>query len=181
MTQPLAVRWRPTTLNTNRTDQVTTDSPIGMMILLGINGVGPVGGHTVAILSNGLDKESPVENRALAEQIVDRGGALVSEQPLGVPAMPRNLIQRNRIQSGMSVGTIVMQTSIRGDSMHTVRFTLLTKGITALCTVRISLLSSVPRGPSENCSSQGFTARLLPLTWGPKLDSVATHCRLDAC
>lgn len=82
------------------------------------------GAHTVAVLANGLETVYPKKNSHLAQEILDRGGALVSEQPFGAPAIPRNLVQRDRIQSGMSAGTIVMQTDIIGGSMHTVRFTL---------------------------------------------------------
>lgn len=81
-------------------------------------------GHTVAVLANGLDSVYPKKNAHLAADILARGGALVSEQPFGAPAVSRNLVQRDRLQSGMSVGIIVMQTDIVGGSMHTVRFCL---------------------------------------------------------
>lgn len=83
------------------------------------------GGHTVAILANGLDSVYPAQNRGLAERILAAGGALLSEQSLGTPALPRNLVSRDRLQSGMSAATIVMQTDLRGGTMHTVRFALL--------------------------------------------------------
>jgi len=83
------------------------------------------GGHTVAILANGLDSIYPAQNRALAERILAAGGALLSEQPLGTPALPRHLVARDRLQSGMSAATIVMQTDLTGGTMHTVRFALL--------------------------------------------------------
>lgn len=83
------------------------------------------GGHTVAVLANGLDTVYPRANKALAEEILARGGALVSEQPPGVPAAASNLVQRDRLQCGMSLATFVMQTDLVGGSMHTVRFTLL--------------------------------------------------------
>jgi len=82
-------------------------------------------GHTVAILANGLDKVYPRENAKLADEIVAAGGALVSEQGFGVPAAASNLVQRDRLQCGMSLATFVMQTDLVGGSMHTVRFTLL--------------------------------------------------------
>lgn len=82
-------------------------------------------GHTVAVLANGLDSVYPKKNARLAEEILDSGGALVSEQPFGAPAIARNLVSRDRLQSGMSAGTIVMQTAVVGGSMHTVRFTVL--------------------------------------------------------
>ena len=83
------------------------------------------GAHTVAVLANGLDAIYPKKNAALADRILESGGALISEQPFGTSAIPRNLVQRDRLQSGMSVGTIVAQTDIVGGSMHTVRFTLM--------------------------------------------------------
>lgn len=82
-------------------------------------------GRTVAILGNGLDTVYPRENEGLAEDILAAGGAVVSEQPFGEPARPGYLVDRDRLQSGCCVGTFVMQTDIRGGSMHTVRFTLL--------------------------------------------------------
>jgi DNA processing protein len=94
-------------------------------------------GYTVAVLGSGLDKVSPAENRALAEEIVERGGALVSEQPFGVPGRPVNQIRGCRLQSGLSVATIVMQTDLAGGSMHTVR--------SALAQGRL-LVAPVPRG-----------------------------------
>lgn len=83
------------------------------------------GGHTVAILANGLDAVYPGQNRKLAERILSAGGALLSEQPLGTPALPRHLVARDRLQSGMSAATIVMQTDLIGGTMHTVRYAVL--------------------------------------------------------
>lgn len=82
------------------------------------------GGYTVAILANGLDSIYPKKNEALAREILDKGGALISEQPVGTKAFGAHLVQRDRLQSGMSLATFVMQTDIVGGTMHTVRFTL---------------------------------------------------------
>jgi len=83
------------------------------------------GGHTVAILANGLDTVYPGQNRELAARILAAGGALLSEQPMGTPALPKHLVARDRLQSGMSAATIVMQTDLIGGTMHTVRFAAL--------------------------------------------------------
>jgi DNA processing protein len=83
------------------------------------------GGHTIAVLANGLDMVYPAINKNLAKRILDAGGALLSEQVFGVTATPQNLVQRDRIQSGLSVATLVLQTDIQGGTMHTVRFTLM--------------------------------------------------------
>jgi len=82
-------------------------------------------GHTVAVLANGLDRVHPRQNEPLAARILAAGGALLSEQPPGTAALPRHLVARNRIQSGMSTATAVMQTDLVGGTMHTARYTLL--------------------------------------------------------
>ena len=76
---------------------------------------------TVAVMGGGLDRIYPAENRELAVAIVDRGGALVSEQPFGARPHAGNLVARNRLQSGLSAALVVAQTGVRGGSMHTVR------------------------------------------------------------
>jgi DNA processing protein len=80
------------------------------------------GGRTVAILGNGLDRVYPRENTQLANEIVANGGALLSELPFGAPPIARNLIQRDRLQSGMSGAVVIAQTGIKGGTLHTARF-----------------------------------------------------------
>jgi DNA protecting protein DprA len=81
-----------------------------------------VGGRTVAVLGNGLETVYPAANRLLAERIVQAGGLLLSEQPCGTPALARNLVARDRLQSGLAVATILFESSITGGAMHTARF-----------------------------------------------------------
>lgn len=66
-------------------------------------------GKTIAVLGRGLDKIYPSENTRLAEKIVDNGGCLISEYPLGYPALRSNFASRNRIISGMSRAVIVVE------------------------------------------------------------------------
>ena len=107
-------------------------------------------GYTVAVMANGLETIYPKKSKALAYRILDAGGAWLSEQPFGTPAIPSNLVSRDRLQSGMSAGTIVMQTDIKGGSMHTLRFTLLQ---------RRRLFAPVPSGQhSKEPKSQGVLA-----------------------
>lgn len=78
------------------------------------------GGRTVAVVGSGLGDLYPPENRRLADEIAE-SGAVVSEFPLKTPGIPRNFPQRNRIISGMSLGVVVAQGSIRSGSMITAR------------------------------------------------------------
>lgn len=67
------------------------------------------GGLTVAVLGNGLDTVYPRENLRLAERIVAAGGAIVSEFAIGVRPEASNFPRRNRIISGMTLGTLVTE------------------------------------------------------------------------
>jgi len=66
-------------------------------------------GRTVAIWGTGIDVPYPKENAKLAERILEGGGAILSEFPLGTFPAPQNFPIRNRIISGMSVGVLVVE------------------------------------------------------------------------
>lgn len=96
-------------------------------LALGIDGVAheaalSAGSRTVAVLGSGLDIVSPKAHEGLAERILDGGGALLSEQPLGTKPLPRTLVARNRLQSGLAADLLVGQSGVEGGTMHTVRF-----------------------------------------------------------
>lgn len=67
------------------------------------------GGKTVAVWGTGIDVIYPKENKRLAEEILLKGGAILSEYPLGTFPAPQNFPVRNRILSGMSVGVLVVE------------------------------------------------------------------------
>ena len=95
----------------------------------GHKGALKVGGKTTAILANGLDHNSiyPPENQDLAEEIVQNGGLLISEYRIGTPVNRYNLVARDRLQSGLSLATLVVQTGEHGGTMHAATATLQAK------------------------------------------------------
>ncbi|WP_187355480.1 DNA-processing protein DprA [Paenibacillus tengchongensis] len=81
-------------------------------------------GQTVAVLAQGLDTGIyPAENRSLAQEILERDGCWLSEYTLGVRGRPNFFVERDRLQAGLSAGVVVIETDIKGGTMHTVGFT----------------------------------------------------------
>lgn len=82
------------------------------------------GGATVAVLGTGIDEIYPRRHQSLAEEIVASGGAVVSEFPLGCRPLARNFPRRNRIITGLTLGTLVVEAAMRSGSLVSARLAL---------------------------------------------------------
>lgn len=89
------------------------------------------GGLCIAVLPSPVDNIVPSRNSRLAQEILDKGGALVSEYAPGEPAYKQNFIARNRIMSGLGQVVLVTQAAVKSGSLHTARFAM-DQGITVM-------------------------------------------------
>ncbi|WP_332699311.1 DNA-processing protein DprA [Devosia sp.] len=79
---------------------------------------------TIAVLAGGFDKIYPDENIPLAHDILDHGGVLLTEMPLGWEPRARDFPRRNRLVSGLSLGIVVVEAAKRSGSLITARLAL---------------------------------------------------------
>ena len=81
-------------------------------------------GRTIAILGNSIDSIYPKENEIIAQKIIEYGGAIISEYPIGSKIEKKNFPARNRIISGLSKGVIVVEAKEKSGSLITADFAL---------------------------------------------------------
>lgn len=121
---------RPTAYGQQVTKTLTTDlANTGLTIVSGLaRGVDGIahqtaleqGARTIAVVASGLDRTYPPEHKHLAQQILDSGGAIMSEYPLGTRPDARFFPRRNRIIAGATLGTLVTEAGEKSGTWHTV-------------------------------------------------------------
>jgi DNA processing protein len=82
------------------------------------------GGTTIAVMGCGIDVIYPAEHRKLAAEIVEKGGALISELPVGTQPLAENFPTRNRILSGLCLGVVIVEAAEKSGSLITARMAL---------------------------------------------------------
>lgn len=77
---------------------------------------------TVAVLAGGLHSIYPKENLTLSLEILENNGLLISELAFGMNPYKSTFVERDRLQSGLSIGIVVIETGTKGGTLHTVGF-----------------------------------------------------------
>ncbi|TSC82663.1 MAG: DNA processing protein [Parcubacteria group bacterium Gr01-1014_20] len=79
-------------------------------------------GQTIAVVATGLDTIYPKLNEKVAKKIIEAGGFVISEYPVGAPALPYRFLERNRIVSGLADATLVIEAPEKSGSLVTAKF-----------------------------------------------------------
>lgn len=98
-------------------------------LALGVDGIAhqaclEAGGTTVAVLANGLDKIYPASHTTLGKRILEQGGTILSEYPVGTPSFKEHFVARNRIVAGLADALLITEATEKSGTLHTARFAL---------------------------------------------------------
>jgi DNA processing protein len=125
---------RPTAYGTEVTTKIAGDlARYGVVIIsgmaLGVDGLAhraalQAGGTTIAVQGNGLSRFYPRSHEQLGHDIINSGGAIISEFEPDVPARDYQFLQRNRIVSGLSDAVLITEASARSGTLNTARHAL---------------------------------------------------------
>ncbi|WP_421381036.1 DNA-processing protein DprA (plasmid) [Paraburkholderia sp. DD10] len=116
------------------------------------------GGTTVAVLAHGLQSASPKANALLGDEILASNGAWISEHPIGVHARPEYFVLRNRIQIGLSAGSIIVEGEERSGTMTQAEFCLRNRRqLFAVLPEKAEALKLVSKGPLILINKRGAT------------------------
>ena len=113
-------------------------------------------GLGVAVLAHGLERVYPASNRFLADRLLDCGGCLVSEVAVGVKPTRWGFAYRDRIQSGLSDRVLVVETDVKGGTMHTVEFSRKQQRPLACIDHPVSLLSETQSRGNQRLIREGL-------------------------
>lgn len=89
-----------------------------------LKGALSAGGKCVAVMPCGLDEIIPKANQRLAEEILEKGGCLISEYPPGTKVQKYSYVQRDRLQSGVSKEVVIVEAELKSGTMHTAEFAM---------------------------------------------------------
>lgn len=103
-------------------------------------------GFTTAIMAHGLHTIYPKENKSLAEEILYNGGVIMSEYCAGTNPLPSFFVERDRLQAGLSLATLVIQSGIKGETMHAVNAALLNYRLLAAVKYKVNIDSDKRTG-----------------------------------
>jgi len=90
----------------------------------GHKGCVSVSARSIAVLPGGLDHIYPASNKDLARMILENDGCLISEYSIGTKPFKSQFVERDRLQSALSEAVIVVETDVKGGTMHTVEYAL---------------------------------------------------------
>jgi DNA processing protein len=139
---------------------------------------------TIAVLAHGLLKASPRANELLAQRILEAGGAWVSEHSARVPAKPEHFVLRNRIQVGLSVGSIIVEGALHSGSATQAEFCIRNKrqlfAVLPSGSPNVTIQHELPemlvrrRGAMPIASREDYPAVLERLNKGVTADAVSS-------
>ncbi len=132
-----------------------------------------VGGATIAVLAHGLRSASPKTNSLLGTEILERGGAWVSEYPVDVSARPEQFVHRNRIQIGLSAGSIIVEGEERSGTMTQADFCIQNKRkLFAVLPEGADRFNLITAGPRILINKKGATILRSKKDYAPAMQSM---------